>query len=71
MRSDCKDSPNCDTFYLEEIIIVLGMIDDDSCSIAVRYMNVEFVKFTFFKSIMSKLSKDGLVDYSKKWYEQV
>jgi hypothetical protein len=45
------------------------MIDDDSCCIAVRYMNVEFVKFTFFKSIMSKLSKDGLVDYSKKWYE--
>ncbi len=25
MRSDCKDSPNCDTFFLEEVIIVLGL----------------------------------------------
>jgi hypothetical protein len=64
MRSDCKDSPNCDVFYLEEVIIVLGIKNDDSCCIAVRFMNAEFVKFTFFKSIMSKLSKDGLVSYS-------
>ena len=63
MRSDCKDSPNCDVFYLEEAIIVLGIKNDDSCCISIRYMNVEFVKFSFFKAIMSKLSKDGLVDF--------
>lgn len=25
MKSLCKDSPGCDTFYIEEIIIVLGI----------------------------------------------
>lgn len=63
MRSDCKDSPNCDTFYLEEVIIVLGLENEAFC-IAVRFMNIEFVKFTFFKAIVSKLSKEGLIDYS-------
>lgn len=34
-------------------------------------MNVNFVKYNFFESIITKLSKEGLIDYSMKWYHHM
>ena len=62
------DSPAGDCFSIQQVIIVLGIKGEDSCSICLRFINVEFTKFTILKNIIVIKSKEGLKESANKFF---
>ena len=48
--SQTIEAPYSDTFFCEEYLIVVGSNKDDQKCIFINMMNVNFTKFTIFKS---------------------